>query len=275
MRVKLSPLCPHPILRRVPRSHVVTMGNTNGVSLPYDLGNTITDGGELWQLYEGTKRGGDKAPVTVFMHNGAPDVHPHAKNAMAQLKMTRHPNVLRFIVRAARRSSLGGTRSHVCVWLCVAVCVQEGTATEKQVLLVTEPVVPLKVWLERHAAQGDDDSSQGIEAQVAWGLASIAKALDFLAKREAAHLNISPTSVFVTKAGEWKLGGFELCAERAAAQSSLASLRRAMTPECTPPENGTPRCCTGPCLPSCLTVALRQTCEAVCRHGTCTAWLVS
>lgn len=59
----------------------------------------------------------------------------------------------------------------------------------------------------------DLDSREGIaEESKVYGLLHLATALSFLNKDGSSiHGNVRPEALFVTKGGEWKLGGMELC----------------------------------------------------------------
>jgi len=89
------------------------MGNTNGVSLPFDLGQEV-QAGATWVMFEGSKRGTDKQPFSVFVHDKAanPSRTAQALNAMNRLRATRHPNVLRFVVRSGWGTALAFCCSH-------------------------------------------------------------------------------------------------------------------------------------------------------------------
>ncbi len=103
------------------------------------------------------------------------------------------------------------------------------------IYLVTEPVVPLDI--AAIIAKADEDAKAIVEKDdgssspafaaasgsrpplsefaiqsLSLGLFQIATAVSFLNdKAHHMHGNICPSSIFVTKAGDWKLGGLELC----------------------------------------------------------------
>lgn len=104
-----------------------------------------------------------------------------AKNSFRKLRSTRHPNVLKF---------LHGSESDTSIWI------------------ITEPVNPLSFVLKEGLS---------LESKV-YGLLHLNTALSFLNKMEgeggskSVHGGLRlENSVWVTKSGEWKLGGFELC----------------------------------------------------------------
>ena len=106
-----------------------------------------------------------------------------ARNSFRKLRSTRHPNILKF---------LDGSESDTSVWI------------------ITEPVVPLSSLLDA----GEEPLS--IESKV-FGLLHLTTALTFLNKAQeggskSVHGGLRRDStVWVTKGGEWKLGGFEVC----------------------------------------------------------------
>mmetsp|Transcript_4141 Transcript_4141/g.10509 ORF Transcript_4141/g.10509 Transcript_4141/m.10509 type:complete len:829 (-) Transcript_4141:230-2716(-) len=83
----------------------------------------------------------------------------------------------------------------------------EKTAATGTLIIVTERARPLDDWLEDlnpHTAQAN-------AAAVSWGIHNIVEALGFLhAQAKLAHGMICPDAVFVTPAGDFKLGGFDL-----------------------------------------------------------------
>jgi SCY1-like protein 1 len=77
----------------------------------------------------------------------------------------------------------------------------DGAELEKEMVVVTEPVTSLGEWLQ---SLGGDMR----EEQIAWGLRCLLSALHFLSNDcKMTHGLICPDTVFVTRAGDWKLGG--------------------------------------------------------------------
>ncbi|KAM6999686.1 N-terminal kinase-like protein isoform 2-T2 [Tautogolabrus adspersus] len=77
--------------------------------------------------------------------------------------------------------------------------------TEKSLYLVTEQVTPLSVHLKAQAEKGGAG-----DLEVSWGLHQIVKALSFLVNDcHLLHNNLGVWSVFVDRAGEWKLGALD------------------------------------------------------------------
>lgn len=172
--------------------------------------------------------------------SGKPEV-PHdaleaVRNAMRRLKMLRHPYVLRFVVRGGgrkgwrqdERGCCAGQHERAQPLVCLTHPLphpprpppaQDGGETDDALLMVTEPAVPLAAWLE--ANKPGDDGSPGpagtrkadFDASCVWGVYSLVTGLNFLAGCDLLHGNVSVDSVWVTKGGDWKLGGFDACTE--------------------------------------------------------------
>ncbi|KAI8092662.1 armadillo-type protein [Halteromyces radiatus] len=97
-----------------------------------------------------------------------------ARNAFKRLRTLRHPDLLKYL---------------------------DGVENEQAIMFVTDPVEPLSNQLGQ-------DPDQNL---VLWGLYKIANAIKFLNNDcSLIHGNIRTSSIFTTKAGEWKLGGLEL-----------------------------------------------------------------
>ncbi|KAJ1659668.1 Nuclear aminoacylation-dependent tRNA export pathway component [Dispira simplex] len=138
---------------------------------PYDE----QDPESIWTLHHGVRKS-DQTKVTVFALDltHKRDLWPLAKNAYKRHRTIRHPNLLTYL---------------------------DGLETEDTTYIVTHPVVPLRMYLR--------DSPD--EQLVQWGLYKIARAVQFLNEDcKFVHGNVRPVSVFVTPAGEWLLGGFEV-----------------------------------------------------------------
>ncbi|XP_068596978.1 N-terminal kinase-like protein [Brachionichthys hirsutus] len=134
----------------------------------------------IWTLHRG-KRKTNGEPVSVFVYDvtqGTEQQTQLAKAAFKRMKTLRHPNILAYV---------------------------DGLETEKSLYLVTEQVTPLAVHLKAQAEKGGAG-----DLQVCWGLHQIVKALNFLINDcHLLHNNLGVWSVFVDRAGEWKLGGLD------------------------------------------------------------------
>ncbi|KAI8059837.1 hypothetical protein BDF21DRAFT_370083 [Thamnidium elegans] len=77
----------------------------------------------------------------------------------------------------------------------------DGIETEQSIMFVTDPIEPL-------SSQLNQDPDKNL---VIWGLYKVANAIKFLNNDcDMVHGSVKIASIFTNKAGEWKLGGFEL-----------------------------------------------------------------
>lgn len=198
------------------------MGNSAS-SLPYSIGKQVNASQQQqqhdgWAIHEGSRKS-DSAPVTVFVaKKPALSKAPVDRTRSPQFtqlgaaihhyqyaKRLRHPQILQVMAMldtdnptddGSGGSSAAGHGS------------SSATAAHKEtgdLIIVTEPCVPLDVWL---AQAGPAKPTQ---EQVVWGLESVVRALHFLhSSANLSHGNVSPKSLFVTKAGDVKLWNFSL-----------------------------------------------------------------
>lgn len=178
----------------------------------YEVGELVPglEDKSIWQLHKGKKKvSGQEVSIFVFELKGGNDVLlDTAKASVKRLKTLRHPNILQYI---------------------------DSLETEKVVYLVTEYVEPLNQHLE--LSQTEEEK----RLAVSWGLFQVAKGLGFLTiDCGLSHNNICLTSVFVDKAGEWKIGGVDyMCpATEAPPAKTLPSLDRYNPPELSGPSSG-------------------------------------
>lgn len=147
---------------------------------PYDLGADAAPVPGIWSLQRG-KRKTTADPVSIFTYEiklNFDEETQVAKAAFKRLKTLRHPNILAYI---------------------------DGLETEKCLYIVTEPVTPLNTYLKLKAEAGGLN-----EQEISWGLHQIVKAISFLVNDcNLIHNNVCVGSVFVDRAGEWKLGGLD------------------------------------------------------------------
>jgi SCY1-like protein 1 len=128
----------------------------------------------IWRLYNGIKKD-DKQQVSVFIfdkkHN--PSALELARNNLKRSKTIRFPDCLKYI---------------------------DGTETDTQIIIGTEYVRPLELSKDHME-----------ENSIRLGLYRLAVTLKFLSLDcKLIHGNVNENSIYVTKAGEWKLGGMEL-----------------------------------------------------------------
>jgi SCY1-like protein 1 len=143
--------------------------------------------GWWWKQFKAKRRADDGAAmghVSAFraaVTEDAGEKATLARHALAKTKMLRHPNILS----------------------CVDV-----VESEKDVVIVTEAVVALPDWLLQQRAAGT--SQEQLDAVVVWGVRCILDALCFLHSQGLVHGLLCPESIFVTKAGDFKLWGLDL-----------------------------------------------------------------
>ncbi|GAM20001.1 hypothetical protein SAMD00019534_031760 [Acytostelium subglobosum LB1] len=153
-------------------------GLSTYTQFPYVIGTPITSyqGKSIWTLHTGTKKD-DGSPVSIFSFDikKSPAKIDVAKNGFKRAKTIRHPNFLTYL---------------------------DGIELETNIYIVTEPVTPLDELI---------DDIRKYDNAISWGVYQITKALSFANNDvNLAHGNVNTTTVFVTKAGDWKLGGLDL-----------------------------------------------------------------
>ncbi|GMK54624.1 hypothetical protein CspeluHIS016_0112100 [Cutaneotrichosporon spelunceum] len=181
---------------------------SGGVSFPFTIGERVPGmeaGASVWDIREGIKKD-DGSPLTLFIFDATlPPLQPGnrdrrtlfqlAKNALKTLRTIRHPDVIKYI---------------------------DSVETETHIYIATEPVRPLQAvlrdWGTGGALTGSATSKgkESKEAWLGWGVKSISTALAFLNAPPLSqhHAYLIPSTVFITPAMEWRLGGFELLTGR-------------------------------------------------------------
>ncbi|KAJ1965684.1 Nuclear aminoacylation-dependent tRNA export pathway component [Dipsacomyces acuminosporus] len=156
------------------------VGGIGGSGLPdfhFTIGEKVQDfaGKTIWELHHAYKNDDkQEAAVFVFDKTRGSSYTAVAQNALKRMRTLRHPGVLKYL---------------------------EGTETPEAIYIATEPVTPLVLQL---SSECEDELKR-------WGLHKLADTLSFINEDcKLVHANLSTSSVFVTKAGEWKLGGLEL-----------------------------------------------------------------
>ncbi|KAJ2776364.1 Nuclear aminoacylation-dependent tRNA export pathway component [Coemansia interrupta] len=155
------------------------VGGIGGGGIPdfhYTVGERIDaySGQSIWQLHQGQKSDGTKQEASIFVFDKARggSFTSVAQNALKRMRTLRHPGIVRYL---------------------------DGAETADAIYMATEPVTPLCL---------DTDADDELRR---WGLYKIAETLKFVTEDcKMVHANLSTASVFVTKAGEWRLGGLEL-----------------------------------------------------------------
>ncbi|KAF9580343.1 hypothetical protein BGW38_003052, partial [Lunasporangiospora selenospora] len=145
-------------------------------AFPYNIGDRVDSfDSSIWALHHGTKRE-DNSAVSILCFDSVRqrDKLPLARNAFKKFRTIRHPDLIKYI---------------------------DGVETESYIYIVTDAVTPL----QDHLRSNMDPNL------IRWGLYKVANVLKFLTVDASfIHGNIRPSSIFLTKSGEWKVGGFEL-----------------------------------------------------------------
>ncbi|KAJ2653639.1 Nuclear aminoacylation-dependent tRNA export pathway component [Coemansia sp. RSA 1250] len=157
------------------------VGGLGGSGVPdfhFTLGEKLEFPGKtLWQVHLAQSTNGkQEATVFVFDKGQGASHTAAAQNALKRMRTLRHPNMLKYL---------------------------EGVETAEAIYIATEAVVPLVMDL--------GVKRDGSDELIKWGLFKVAEALKFINEDcKLVHGNMAATSVFVTRAGEWRVGGLEL-----------------------------------------------------------------
>ncbi|EGC35135.1 hypothetical protein DICPUDRAFT_55347 [Dictyostelium purpureum] len=154
---------------------------TSNQSFPYNVGNVVTGyvGRSVWTLHQGTKKD-DGSAVSIFNFDVKknPSKLEVAKNGFKRAKTIRHPNFIKYL---------------------------DGMENESNIYIVTEPVQPLDEQIE---------DIRSFENAISWGIYQVTKGLAFLNNDcNLTHGNIQVSSIFVTKSGDWKIGGLDFVSD--------------------------------------------------------------
>ncbi|KYQ93598.1 hypothetical protein DLAC_04973 [Tieghemostelium lacteum] len=173
-------------------------------SFPYNIGNPVSTylGKSIWTLHSGTKKD-DGSPVSIFSFDKTKNQSKIdvAKNGFKRAKTIRHPNFLTYL---------------------------DGIEMDSNIYIVTEPIQPLDDLI---------DDIKKYDNAISWGIYQIAKALSFLNNNNnLAHGNINLTTIFVTKAGDWKLGSLDLVSDPKDLYSVLKNHHDLIPVKYKPPE---------------------------------------
>ena len=149
--------------------------NLIGTSLPYDNEEKLAVVQERsfhYSMYTARKVS-EKKQISLFEY---PPHNPKVltDNVLRRFRTLKHPNILSYI-------------DHIM--------------NDKNMIVMTEEVYPLSSFI---------NSNKCTEDMILWGLFSIANAIQFLnINAHLGHFNITENSIYVTKSGEWKLGGLQ------------------------------------------------------------------
>lgn len=144
---------------------------------PYNIGEKIHVESSIWQVYQGTRKD-DDTRVTIFVFDSSKDRYnvEYAQNMLKRMKTMKHPSLLTLV---------------------------EAIELDTSLYLITEPVEPLSFALSELRNTNPDI--------LIWGIYSIANGIKFLNQdAQAFHGNLRISSVFISRSGEWKLGGMEV-----------------------------------------------------------------
>ena len=155
----------------------------------------------IWTLHSGTKKD-DGSPCSVFVfdvnsdHNSGRSKLVLARNALRKLRTLRHPDVLKLL---------------------------DSAETPTAVYIAVEPIRHLQPVLDEWLRNGGTEESK--QEWIAWGLSRIANALKFInVDAGSVHGNVRPETIFLSQAGEWRLGGFELLTAKADVEGVIWSM---------------------------------------------------
>ncbi|XP_025207453.1 N-terminal kinase-like protein isoform X1 [Melanaphis sacchari] len=138
----------------------------------------------LWKLNKGKKKNtAQEVSIFEFLINddipGGETRSALAKSAVKHLKTLKHPNILSFL---------------------------ESSEVKTIIYLSTEYVEPLQSFISSQ----DNLHTDIMKQYIAWGISNIIEGLKFLNfEAKLCHNKVNIWSVFVNKAGQWKLGELE------------------------------------------------------------------
>eukprot|EP01084_Bolivina_argentea_P112531 200696_1 len=152
---------------------------------PYTVGDLIFES-SVYKLFEGTKNGTEEK-VTIFhlnRKNARQNRIDAALNCFNELKRIRHPNILKY---------------------------NDGIITEEKIMFVTEYVYPLQLCIDDNNNNNTIVEHKMNESFIILCLYQISLALSFVHNElNMNHCLVLPHSIFITKGGNFVLGGFEL-----------------------------------------------------------------
>lgn len=163
------------------------ISSLTGTSIPYTIKDKVVDdpnssfSNSIWTIYNGINPK-DNSPVTIFEFQLKDPINIQrnydklARNAFKKAKLIKFPGIISII---------------------------DFIESEQYLYIITEPVEPLLVYLNKHDLSKDSKLA---------GLYNIAQAVSFInMKCNCLHGNINlQNSIYVNQLGEWKLFGFEL-----------------------------------------------------------------
>ena len=173
------------------------MGNSSSYSKSFNLGNEVENINENgWTIFDGTSKIDNKL-ITIFRYKNKNDVTSDscAEHVFNYTKKLRHPYLINFI---------------------------DGGILNKEIFIGTEKVFPLMKYIKevkRH------ESKENIELCILWGIYCLSKGLIFINNDcNLIHGRMCPKSIYVTKYGDWKIGGYELIGEKTSRLKDYSTL---------------------------------------------------
>jgi SCY1-like protein 1 len=210
------------------------MGNSAS-ALPYKIGEEIHPSTRKksygFSIHSGEQKS-DKKPVTVFkgeksimaktaLIKGGNSNDPSltqifpALHHFKKCKTLIHPHILKVYATLDTDYPDGNDPSSKGL-LSIAeanpasLSTLQQTPTTGDLIIVTEPVVPLEDYLNMLENDPEMTDAQRADA-VAWGIYTLILAVNFLhVNAKVAHGNLIPEAIFVTPAGDFKLSAFHI-----------------------------------------------------------------
>lgn len=202
-------------------------GGSHSSSIPYNIQSEPTSpssrhGSHGWAIHKATKKSDSGSEATAFQANKAELAKtPLRRNASlsdarySDTSQTQLIPALHHFHRIKRLIHPRILRAHATLDTdypdeskpAPGLDSLEKTAATGTLIIITEQAIPLDDWLENL----NPHTPQANAAAVSWGIHNVVEALGFLhAQAKLAHGMVCPDAVFVTPAGDFKLGGFDL-----------------------------------------------------------------
>ncbi|KAL9641105.1 MAG: hypothetical protein Q9204_000330 [Flavoplaca sp. TL-2023a] len=177
---------------------------SKGPPFPYTFGDRVTLDQSIWTLYNGTrKEDGSHCSIFTFDITTGRSRLPLARNAVRKMRTLRHPGVLKVL---------------------------DTIESDTYIYIATERATPLD-----RSARRKNLSTETLK----WGLNTVAGTLSFINDEAfSVHGNVRLTSVYTSRSGEWRLGGFDILSSMKEDDAIIFSMG-SVTPESgkyVPPE---------------------------------------
>ncbi|KAL8673482.1 MAG: hypothetical protein Q9168_002088 [Polycauliona sp. 1 TL-2023] len=149
---------------------------SKGPPFPYTFGDRVPVDQSIWTLHNGTRKE-DGSDCSIFTFDTITNKSrlPLARNAVRKLRTLRHPGVLKVL---------------------------DTVESDTYIYIATERVTPLEWSVKRKSLSAET---------LKWGLHTVADTLSFINDEAfSVHGNIRLTSIYTSRSGEWRLGGFDI-----------------------------------------------------------------